>query len=112
MRIHHHPILRPLQRKEINFTFNGQTYKGLEGEPIAAALLANNIRTLRVHEESGTPRGIYCNIGHCYECRVTVNGVQGKRACLTPLTHHMDINSRGILSTAVRDWRKQNDHSL
>lgn len=112
MRIHQHPVLQPLSKKEVRFTFDGKTYSGLEGEPIAAALLANDIRTLRVHEESGNPRGIYCNIGHCYECRVTVNGIQGKRACLTPLTDQAEVTSGQTLSTAVRDWRDQHGQSI
>src|SRR5690625_803871 len=93
-RIVDHPILGKLSKKEkITFTFDGKTFEGYEGDTIASALLANGIRTLRVHEESGTPRGIYCNIGHCFECRVTVNGEQGVRACLTPIIQDMQIKS-------------------
>ncbi|MCK9918121.1 (2Fe-2S)-binding protein, partial [Microbacteriaceae bacterium K1510] len=54
---------------------------------------ANGIRHLRIHEEKGTPRGIYCNIGHCFECRVTVNGIPGVRACLTLVEAGMDVQS-------------------
>lgn len=89
-----HPVLGSLrERKKITFKFDGQTYEGYENDTIASALLANGIRTLRQHEESGTPRGIYCNIGHCYECRVTVDGVTNVRACLTPIREGMDIES-------------------
>lgn len=80
-------------REEVEFVFNGRKFKGLAGEPIAAALLANGVRTLRRHEKSGRPRGIYCGIGHCYECRVTVDGVPGVRACITPLRKDMVISS-------------------
>ena len=80
-------------REEITFTFNGRELKGYAGEAIAAALLANRIRTLRHHEKSGRPRGIYCGIGHCYECRVTVDGVPGVRSCLTPLQAGMVVTS-------------------
>ncbi|MFZ5643988.1 MAG: (2Fe-2S)-binding protein [Bacillota bacterium] len=79
--------------EEVTFTFNGRELKGYAGEPIAAALLANGIRTLRQHEKSGRPRGIYCGIGHCYECRVTVDGIPGVRACLTPLRAGMEVAS-------------------
>jgi len=93
-RIEHHPVLGPLaDRKKISFRFDGTTYTAYESETIAAALLANGVRTLRVQEEKGTPRGIYCNIGHCFECRVTVNGVQGKRACLTLVEEGMSVES-------------------
>ncbi|CAI8944729.1 MULTISPECIES: (2Fe-2S)-binding protein [Bacillus] len=93
-RILHHPILGNLDdRKRISFQFNGKEYEAYENETIAAALLANGIRTLRVHEDSGTPRGIYCNIGHCSECRVTVNNQMNVRACLTVVENEMVVES-------------------
>ncbi len=93
-RIDNHPVLDKLpDRKEVTFTFDGTKYVGYEGDTIASALLASGVRTLRYHEHSGTPRGIYCNIGHCYECRVTVNDVSNVRACLTPITENMVIDS-------------------
>jgi sarcosine oxidase subunit alpha len=109
-RIIDHPVLGKVQeRKEISFTFNGKEFQGWEHEPIAAALLASGVRTLRRHEETGAPRGIYCNIGHCYECRVTIDGKDNVRACLTPLEDGMVIKSGGPLPTTVRDWRPENE---
>lgn len=99
-RIVDHPILGPLKEgKKVTFFFDGQVYEAHDQETIAAALLANGIRKLRVHEQSGTPRGIYCNIGHCFECRVSVNGVDGIRACLTLVCQDMDVKSGQILPT-------------
>lgn len=93
-RITEHPVLGKLEpRNVISFTYDGKTYKGYEGDTIASALLANGMRKLRVHEETGTPRGIYCNIGHCFECRVTVNEQSGVRACMTPIKTDMVIES-------------------
>nr|WP_261798097.1 (2Fe-2S)-binding protein [Brevibacillus massiliensis] len=89
-------------RKSLSFRFDGNTYMAYESETIAAALLANGVRTLRVHEEKGTPRGIYCNIGHCFECRVTVNGVQGKRACLTLVEEGMNVESSVQLPSPLK----------
>ncbi|MCG1027152.1 (2Fe-2S)-binding protein [Virgibacillus halodenitrificans] len=104
-RILNHPVLGSLENtEEVSFTFNGQSFKGQKQESIAAALLANGVRTLRYHEENGTPRGIYCNIGHCFECRVKVDGKQGIRACLTPLQDGMVVESGNQLPTPVRDW--------
>ncbi|USK38513.1 (2Fe-2S)-binding protein [Cytobacillus firmus] len=91
-RIIDHPVLGKLDdRKKIPFTFDGKEYEAYETETIAAALLANGVRTLRVHEESGTPRGFYCNIGHCMECRVYVNGQANLRACLTVVKDNMAV---------------------
>jgi sarcosine oxidase subunit alpha len=93
-RIIDHPVLGKLDdRKRIPFTFEGKEYEAHENETIAAALLANGVRTLRVHEESGTPRGFYCNIGHCMECRVNVNGQANVRACLTVVKEKMVVES-------------------
>ena len=93
-RVHEHPILGPLPKVQaISFTFNGQRIVGREGEVIAAALLANGIRTLRDTERAGAARGIYCAIGHCYDCRVIVDGVSGVRACLTPIREGMQVES-------------------
>ncbi|MGE7988793.1 (2Fe-2S)-binding protein [Lysinibacillus fusiformis] len=107
-RIINHPILGNLIKKEkVTFTFDDHEFEGYKGESLAAALLAQGIRTLRLHEETGQPRGIYCNIGHCFECRVNVNGLEGERACLTPLSDGMVVKSGQTLPTTVRDWRKK-----
>lgn len=102
-RITDHPVFGQLDGKTVTFQFDGRTYEALEHESIAAALLANGVRTLRVHEESGSPRGIYCNIGHCLECRVTVNGLSNVRACLTPVQEHMIVESGKQLPNPVKE---------
>ncbi|MFT9846217.1 (2Fe-2S)-binding protein [Aneurinibacillus sp. REN35] len=96
MRVWHHPVLGSLtEQKEVEILFDGSTYHAFAGESIAAALLANGVRTLRYTESKGEPRGIYCGIGHCYECRVEVNGIRSIRACITPVTDGMVISSQG-----------------
>ncbi|MEC5228724.1 (2Fe-2S)-binding protein [Bacillus inaquosorum] len=94
MRVEHHPVLGSLENKQpFTFYFNGETYEGYEGDSIASALLAAGVRTLRQHEASGTGRGIYCNIGHCFECRVQLEDRKVVRACLTPVKEGMVIHS-------------------
>ncbi|GIN71489.1 (2Fe-2S)-binding protein [Bacillus sp. J14TS2] len=93
-RILDHPVLDKIDGQlEISFRFDNQVFTARKGETLAAALLANGIRRLREHEESGAPRGIYCNIGHCYECRLTVDGKTGVRACLTLVKEGMIVES-------------------
>ena len=95
MRIVNHPLLGSNPNKEtIHIYFNGQPYQALTGDSIASALLANGIRTLRLSEKNQEPRGIYCGIGHCFECRVTVNGIPSIRACITPVQDQMMIESQ------------------
>lgn len=94
MRITEHPILGRLDKRAISFTFNGVDYPAYEGESIAAALLSNNVRVLRFSEKNNEPRGIYCGIGHCYECRVTVDRERSVRACITTVRDQMCIQSQ------------------
>lgn len=94
MRVLNHPVLGPApEEKTVRFTFNGRPVEGQEGEPIAAALLAAGIKTLRRTLHGDAPRGLYCGIGHCFECRVTVNGEGGVRSCLTPVAEGMRVAS-------------------
>jgi len=81
------------EQKTIEFYFNDKKYSGYEGEPIAASLLANGIKTIRTCEITGEDRGIFCGIGHCYECRAEVNGVPNVRTCLTPNSEGTEVFS-------------------
>lgn len=93
-RVIEHPVLGPLQdEKTADIQFNGMEYPALRGETIAAALMANGIKKLRNNEESGSSRGVYCNIGHCFECRVHIKDKGVARACLTPVFDGMEITS-------------------
>jgi sarcosine oxidase subunit alpha len=47
--------------KELNFTFNGKVYRGLEGDTLASALLANGVDVVGRSFKYGRPRGI---MGH------------------------------------------------
>ena len=77
----------------VTITFNGTELTAVAGEPIAACLLAHGIRSIRRHAKSGEPRGIYCGIGHCFDCVAVVNGVAGTRTCLTPVEDAMVVQS-------------------
>jgi sarcosine oxidase subunit alpha len=104
LRVNQHPVLGNLEnQKELKIYFDGQSYPARESDTIASALLASGIRTLRLHEDKATPRGIYCNIGHCFECRVTVDGKSTVRACLTPVKDNMQIESGKPLSASLSE---------
>ena len=85
------PIVRQPLRVELNvareasfsFRFDGREVVAHPGETIAAALLGAGIRTLRRTEKQDLPRGIFCGMGICFDCLVTVDGRSHLRACLT-----------------------------
>ena len=91
MRVTHHPILSIKPKKEVTITVDGKPILAREGESVAAALLANGIRVLRYSEKMGEARGIYCGIGHCYECRIHLKDVGEIRACITPVEEGMEL---------------------
>lgn len=71
--IQKHPILEFHHGKEVTFTFDGKEMKGFEGEPIAVALHANDVRIYRVTPEMKRPRGFFCAIGKCSSCFMVVD---------------------------------------
>lgn len=82
-----------LERGErIEFFWNGERTQAFRGETIAAALLAAGQRRLRSTAD-GQPRGVYCGMGVCFECAVSVNGTAGVRACMTLVETDMRVES-------------------
>ena len=65
------------------FFFRGKEIRFEPGQSIGAALLAAGHRSWRTTRRQGAPRGIFCGIGVCFDCVVTVNGRPNQRACLT-----------------------------
>ena len=91
MRIQNHPVLSFPERKKVTFTFDGTALEGYEGEPVAAALHANGIRTLGHSHKDNRPRGFYCAIGNCSSCKMVVNGEANVRVCVEPLRPGMVV---------------------
>lgn len=86
-----HKSIRPVGQP-IAFRFNGRPVEALQGETIAAALAAAGITTFR-HTPSGAPRGLFCGMGACFDCIVTVDGRINQRACLTHAVRGMEVFS-------------------
>ena len=64
-------------------TFDGRVLPMEAGQSVAAVLLAAGIRSWRTTRFGHQPRGLFCGIGACFDCLVTVNGTPSVRACLT-----------------------------
>ncbi len=95
MRIEEHPILGiPVEKKVIEFSYDGKTLTGLLGEPIAMALEAAGVMIHRYTKKYHKPRGLFCAIGRCTDCVMVVNGKPNVRTCITPLEEGMDIRTQ------------------
>lgn len=51
---------------------------------VAVALLGLGVQEFRTSAR-GEPRAPLCGMGICYECRVDIDGVADRRACLVPV---------------------------
>lgn len=80
----------------IDFTFDDAPIAAFEGETIATALLAAGVQHFCTMPD-GAARLPLCNMGTCFDCSVTVDGVHYVRACLTPA-------AQGIRVETERRW--------
>lgn len=74
----------------VSLTLDGRKVAAYEGETVAAVLLAEGHIAMRT-TPGGSPRGVYCGMGVCFDCLVVVDGVPNTRACVTWVREGMDV---------------------
>jgi predicted molibdopterin-dependent oxidoreductase YjgC len=79
---------------QVRFLFDGRTITAHEGESIAAALTASRCRILRYTSRRGEPRGVFCNMGICFDCLVEIDGRPNQRACQSPVAEGIQVNTQ------------------
>ena len=84
-----------LQRgRKIVFFVNGRSTTAHMGETIHAALIAAGYCQFR-QSKTHQPRGVFCGMGVCHECLVTVNKGPTQRACVTVVEEGMEVEIDG-----------------
>ena len=78
----------------VTLLVDGQRLEAEATANLAAALLAAGQRRLRTTARTGEPRGVFCGMGVCFDCLVTVDGRPGVRACLTRVRDGMRVETR------------------
>jgi sarcosine oxidase subunit alpha len=78
--------------EQIEFYLDGQPLKAFKGETIATALMAAGHIIARTIDSQ--PLGVYCNIGVCHSCLMTVNGVKSVRTCRTQVTEGCKVETQ------------------
>ena len=95
LRMNEHCILDVEKKiKKVEIIVDGVAINAYEGEPILAALLANNIKVNRYTMKKHEPRGLFCGIGQCSDCSMVVNGQANVRTCITPVKAGMIIKTQ------------------
>lgn len=72
------------------FTFEGRRITARSGQSLAAALIEAGYRNFR-YTSGGEQRGLFCGMGVCQDCLLTVDGVPNQRACMTPAIAGTDV---------------------
>lgn len=72
---------------------DGEPLPFTEGQTVAAALVAAGRVAWRTTRAGRRPRGVFCGIGVCFDCLLTVDGAAGQRACLVPARAGMTVTT-------------------
>ncbi|MBI2198380.1 MAG: (2Fe-2S)-binding protein [Candidatus Rokubacteria bacterium] len=76
------------------FTLDGEPVEAYPGETVAGALLASGRRIARRSPRRGEPRGLFCAMGICHDCRMLVDGEPNVRTCLAPARPGMVVETQ------------------
>ena len=89
-RLKHENYVR--QGPTISIEIDGESFNAVAGESIASALTASGKLELG-RDKSGASRGLFCGMGACFDCQVSVDGGPPVRACLTKVRQGMKLRS-------------------
>ena len=76
---------------DTSFDFDGRPVPFRAGQTLGAALVAAGTTAWRTTRLEGRPRGLFCGIGVCFDCLVTVDGHPNQRACLVVARRDMVV---------------------
>ena len=98
------PIAARLQARlpssSIQVEIDGLMVSAFAGESVAAVLLAAGTRIFTQASHYNLSRTIFCGMGVCHQCLVTVDGVRDVRACMTKIRPDMKIETRLVKDNA------------
>jgi len=97
------------KRRAVAFTFDGDTISALDGDSVAAALIAAGIQVNRTTAVSGSPRGPYCMMGVCFDCLVMIDGVANRQACMVSVSEGMQVQSMSGARELGKEDTKHDD---
>ncbi len=86
------------QNRAVEIVVNGRAVAAVEGDTVAAALLAAGELQFRMSPTAAEPRGPYCLMGVCFECLVTIDGRANRQACMTAVRPGMTVTIAGATS--------------
>lgn len=99
--------------EHITLDFDGEAVETMRGKSVAAALTDAGHRIFR-ETITAAPRGLFCGMGVCQDCLVTVDGVPNQRACMTPVHEDMVVSRQPALAdfSQVKVWPSQESRDI
>lgn len=77
--------------QRITVKLNGREVSAAAGQSVGAVLMGEGIKAWRTTRNEGKPRGLFCGIGACYDCLITVDHQANQRACMVEACDTMNI---------------------
>ncbi len=77
----------------ISFQLDGETVRCPPGLTVAGALFRQGCLAIR-QTSSSAPRSLFCGMGVCFECAMTIDGRPSVRACVTPVKEGMVVTTQ------------------
>lgn len=92
------PLQPPTAGEFVTIVVDGEERRVPADTTVAVALLRLGVRAFRrsVH---GEPRAPLCAMGVCYECRIEIDGVADRRACLVPVVEGLLVRTAAERAT-------------
>ena len=76
------------------FDLDGTEVPFVPGQTLGAALVADGRASWRTTRREARPRGIFCGIGVCFDCLVTVDGIPNQRACQVLAATDLEVRTQ------------------
>lgn len=91
-----------LPSTRVLFTFDGETISARAGQTVGGALTDAGIKSWRTTRFDHRPRGLFCGIGVCFDCLLTIDGRPNQRACLVTVRDGLACGSGGDTEVDAR----------
>jgi predicted molibdopterin-dependent oxidoreductase YjgC len=80
--------------KTVRIFIDDRETEAQAGDAVATARMLSGVSAVRTTLLSGAPRAPYCMMGVCFECLVTIDGVENRQACMVEVAEGMAIRTQ------------------
>ena len=86
--------ISPPSTPPLTLTIDGKSVTAERGETVASVMMRQANPSCRHTPVHGSSRAPFCMMGVCFDCLVTVDGVQNRQSCLVEVRDGMVVTSQ------------------